>query len=84
MAARREEGVVHVRCDDMLTSAAAAAVLGISVGQFRRLASVLNVEPDATKKNPVYRTAAPMALWYKATIVERFRSAVALSRDLDA
>lgn len=76
---------MHVRCDDMLTSASAAAVLGISVGKFRHLASTLNVEPDATKKNPVYKTAAPMALWYKATIVERFRSAVSVSRvDLDA
>ena len=80
-AVRRAEGVLHPGCDNMLTTADAAQMLGLSTSQFRRLAASLGIDPDATKKNPHYATAARMALWYKATIVERFRDKVAISQE---
>jgi hypothetical protein len=81
-AVRREEGILHFECDDMLATPSAANFLGISVSKFRRLAKRLEIEPDATKKNPHYATGPRMSLWLKSTLVERFLLHVAARRGM--
>jgi len=56
------------KSNPFLSTAAAAAALGITVSQFTRLAAKLGVVHDDEYENPRYRSAAPAKLWSKTKI----------------
>lgn len=52
----------------MLSTAAAAAELGVTVSQFATLARREEIEPDKTYTNPHYRSGPPAKLYLKRKI----------------
>lgn len=69
----RVGGVIHLACDEMLTTMMASVVLGIPVSRLRRLVARHAISPDGTKTNPHYKTGPPMMLWHAASVVGKLR-----------
>lgn len=53
---------------DLILTAGAAEMLGISPSQFKRLATTLKFTPDDIRGNPHYRCAAPMKLYLREKV----------------
>ena len=72
----RVEGIMAStkKSDNLVGTAAASELLGVSVSQFRRLVESRNILPDKTCINPNYRSGPPAALWGRRTLARLRRS----------